>query len=350
MKICIIGDIHWCDCSSIVKGRGERYSLRLENCIDSINWAEEIAKEEDCKVIVYLGDFFDRANLNAEEISALQQLDFNSNIARYFLCGNHELGRHDASFASCDILSNWGKVVKEPCKQTYVNMTNISDLADIDLIFLPYIFEEDRQPFISYIPNDNRKKIVFSHNDIKGIQMGNYKSTIGFDINEIEFNCNLFINGHLHNGSQLVSNVFNIGNLTGQNFSEDAFKYQHGIFILNTDELSIDFYENPCAFNFYKIDLTQYCSEEHIFNILNNLKNNAIVTVKCNDEDVNYVREAFAHVVTELRVVSQNNNAVVENKIEEIQTVDYLSKFIDFIHDKIESSDILNEEIGEICK
>lgn len=41
MKICAVGDIHWCDYSSIIRGRGEYFSHRLENCIKSINWVTE---------------------------------------------------------------------------------------------------------------------------------------------------------------------------------------------------------------------------------------------------------------------------------------------------------------------
>lgn len=45
--------------------------------------------------------------------------------------------------------------------------------------------------------------------------MGKYKSIDGFDIDDIENNCDKFINGHLHNGSKVTNKIFNIGNLTG---------------------------------------------------------------------------------------------------------------------------------------
>jgi len=40
MRIGIVGDIHYCMNSSLIRLRGEKYSLRIENCIKSINWAE----------------------------------------------------------------------------------------------------------------------------------------------------------------------------------------------------------------------------------------------------------------------------------------------------------------------
>lgn len=45
--------------------------------------------------------------------------------------------------------------------------------------------------------------------------MGQFISKAGFDINDIEDNCDLFINGHLHNGSKITDKIFNVGNLTG---------------------------------------------------------------------------------------------------------------------------------------
>ena len=71
MKILIVGDVHWSTYSSIVRSRGKKYSTRLENLINSVNWAERIADEENCDRIIYLGDFFDKADLTAEEITAL---------------------------------------------------------------------------------------------------------------------------------------------------------------------------------------------------------------------------------------------------------------------------------------
>ena len=87
MKIGIIGDIHFSEYSSILRGRGQYFSQRLENCVTSINWAEEMTS--DCDQVVYLGDFFDKPSLNAEEITALNSIQWNDRYHR-FLVGNHE--------------------------------------------------------------------------------------------------------------------------------------------------------------------------------------------------------------------------------------------------------------------
>lgn len=76
MKIGVVGDIHFSQYSSIVRSRGDKFSTRLENCIQSINWAESIMDKLGCNIKVYLGDLFDRSDLNSEEISALRSVSW----------------------------------------------------------------------------------------------------------------------------------------------------------------------------------------------------------------------------------------------------------------------------------
>ena len=82
MKIGIVGDIHYCTNSSLIRLRGKEYSLRIENCIDSVNWAENYFKEQKVDMEVYLGDWFDQPRLTAEEITALNNLKFNNILKR----------------------------------------------------------------------------------------------------------------------------------------------------------------------------------------------------------------------------------------------------------------------------
>ena len=86
MKIGIIGDIHFCEYSSILRTRGDKFSTRLENCIKSINWAEDLTR--NCDKVIYLGDFFDKSSLNASELTAFSEINFNI-VPHSFLVGNH---------------------------------------------------------------------------------------------------------------------------------------------------------------------------------------------------------------------------------------------------------------------
>jgi len=325
MKILIVGDVHWSQYSSIIRARGNKYSLRLENLINSVTWAERQAIENNCDLVVYLGDFFDKPELNAEEITALQNVEW-AEIPRQFICGNHEMGDKFHNISSLKIFG----------EQTLSNVSCYK-YTDCQLLYLPYIIEDNRKPFIEYVNKYCNNKLpifVFSHNDLQ-IQYGPYKSVNGFTIEEIENNCTKFFNGHLHNREIISDKIENVGNLTGQNFSENANKHTHGVIVLDTLTNSEKFIENPYAFNFYKIDNTNIT-----------LKNNAIVSATCYENDYNDMKKfldshALIYRIQVKRIIS---NILTEHK-NEINKIDHISKFKKYVLDNIGNDDLIKSEL-----
>lgn len=339
MKLGVVGDIHWSKYSSIVRQRGKKYSLRLENCIDSVNWAEETLK--DCDKIIYLGDFFDSDILKSEELTALSELKWNDKD-HIFLVGNHELGLHDLSFSSAHLFNIANKVViDKPVVQVY-------SYNHVELCFLPYMLDNTGR-IEDYIYGRTNKlpRIIFSHNDIAGIQLGKFLTKSGFDIEAIDASCDLFINGHLHNEICINDKIYNIGNLTGQNFSEDAFRYGHKVFIINTETLDIQKIENPFAFKFFKF--------ENIENLLKyNFPSNSIVTAKLYIEQLNKAKDFVNNndnIITYRFVVLSKNNIIDSENISNIQlSVDHLEKFQEFILDRLGTDKVVTEELEEVIK
>ena len=337
MKIGIIGDVHWSKYSSIVRTRGKKYSERLENCIKSINWAEKIT--QGCDKIIYVGDFFDSSELNSEELTALKELVWNDS-PHIFLVGNHELGLNDLSFSSAHLFDfRGGRVtIDKPCCTCFGNT---------EICYLPYIVNNSGN-IEDYLtkPSDNYKRIIFSHNDIAGIQLGKYVSQSGFSIENIEANCDLFINGHLHNGNIIGDKIINIGNLTGQNFNENAFNYSHHIGILDTDTLTYELYDNPYAFNFYKLDTTVTPVD------LTKLKSNSILTIKVSEENYDHYKTQVTNcdniITSRFIIVSSNSNEVNNNQ--ELISVNHLDKFKSYVIDVLGSTDLVLEELEEVLK
>lgn len=114
--------------------------------------------------------------------------------------------------------------------------------------------------------------------------MGSFISKEGFDISEVTPECKMFFNGHIHNGTKISDNILNVGNLTGQNFSEDAFKYQHRIYILDTSTGEIEDYINPFAYNFIKAKINDL--NELDLSILDNI----VLSVMCSNDNAVTVR------------------------------------------------------------
>lgn len=342
MKILLFTDLHMCPRASIINKWGTNYPVRLENCIASLNWLEHKAAELGCEYIINLGDFFDKPDLTSETITACNDIEW-SNIMHYHLVGNHDASNSSLTFNSANsLLDHNHRIVSTP---------QVLPLVDCDICFLPYVTECDRKPLAEYFKNldPNAPRVLLSHNDISGIQLGPVVSKTGFSLEEIEANCSLFVNGHLHNGQALTPKVINLGNLTGKDFGEDASKHSHNVAVLDTKTLALTYIENPHAYNFYKVQI----DTENDMCQLNGLKNNAVVSVKCEQHLIEAVKqkiEVTDNIIESRIIMTKQFNETTEESSEIDLSVDHLSKFIECCKATIENSTLLDEELSEICK
>lgn len=344
MRFLIYTDVHFCEYSSIVRSHGNTYSRRLENLISSVNWAESQAKENNCDEIICLGDFFNKPDLNSRELTALQDISW-ATLPHTFLVGNHDACDRSLIYNSVSALKNNGFAI--------INQPTLLHKDNQSFLLLPYISEDDRKPLFEYSENADPKSLyVFSHNDIKGLQYGNFLSKEGFSTDEIESSCRLFLNGHLHNGDMFCKNGVNIGNLTGQNFSEDALKYPHCVAILDTFTNTLSFIENPYALNFYKLDYTSSNDIDYSFEI----KENSVLSIRCRSDQADYIKSALLSLknsIVDYRVSvipELLEDEIVKQNIATYANTDHKAKFIEFCKSNLALSDILLSELQEVCK
>ena len=353
MKLLIVGDTHYSQYSSIIRKRGEIYSQRLENLLWSINWAEQTAIKSKVDKIIYLGDFFDRADLNAEELTAFKDIVWAKDIPHIFLVGNHEVGARTLKYSSVHFLEALGenfKIIDEPTYECGFGYR---------FFYLPYIFENDRKSIKEYKnkltatycweTNEVKKDYIFSHNDLKGIQYGCIESKEGFEIEDILNNCQLFINGHIHNGSWVKKDrILNLGNLTGQNFNEDGYEYIHNILYLDTDTDEIILIPNHYAFNFIKLEVDK---EEDIDKL--DILPNSVISLKCKESLVPELRRILDDYsdVKEYRITSVADiNDVEENTTVEFNSIDHLQQFQEYIINQLGKTDAVIKELIEVLK
>ena len=330
MKFLVVGDVHWCKTSSIVRSVGETYSTRLENLIKSVNWAEEMADRKQADKVIYLGDFFDRTDIDAEEGSALSEIAW-SEKPHIFICGNHESSTADHRFNLLNLFSRIGEVITKP--------TYDADIKSI--LYLPYL-QDDNRPSLDTFNAD----VIFSHNDIEGINYGAYVSKTGYNIDSIKQNCKRFINGHIHNGTD-NGVLVNVGNLTGQNFCEDAKLYPHRVLLFDCNTLEYESIENPYAFNFYKIK----AEDTYIPSILN-MKDNMVLTVSCSDKEEETVRsnlrDCSAIVESRLIVTRTKRNTDKNKTVDKTQSFDHIVKFVEYALENTDDKETAQEEISEM--
>lgn len=351
-KILICGDVHWSTYSSIVRRRGSKYSKRLENLINSVNWVEEQAENYNCSRIIYAGDFFDRPDLSAEELTALQEITW-ADVRHTMLVGNHEGFTNTLDLSSTHLF----KLI--PNAEVIDNVQVESNFG-YRILFLPYIKNDQKLSSISeylkrelggvFETQEVKYNIAISHNDIK-MQFGSFESTEGFNPEDIDQNFAYFFNGHLHSGSKFSKAGYNIGNLTGQNFSEDASKYKHQICIFDTDTEELVWLENPYAFNFYKFEVSTL---DTFLSKLKNLKTNSVVTIKAPEVIVPEIKkhlENSANVV-ESKVIStivKSENIKDSNEIS-LNCINHLESFVTYIKENLEMNDLIVSELSEVCR
>lgn len=339
-KYLIYTDPHWSQYSSIVRRRGKKYSVRLHNLIDSINWIETKAKELNCDGIIECGDFFDRESLNCEEITALQDLKF-TNIDHEFIVGNHESNVSDLEFSSTKFFESIGAKVYDTIQRKVIN-------DKVDFYYIPYL-TDDRLPKLKDIIVDKKKKnVVFAHLDIAGLQYGMYTSQSGMNIQDILDNCTLFLDGHLHNGQIIEKKIVLIGNLTGQNFNEDSTKYEHLAYLLAINDdgtIILEGIENPYSINFYKLKI----ESDAELKILDNLKNNCVLSVTCSS----VIKDKVQTKIDSLNNILEYRLNIFYDTLQSIVTgdkiitkeIDHMQQFIDLANSKFEPSPALTDEL-----
>lgn len=222
----------------------------------------------------------------------------------------------------------------------------------LEFIYIPYTLLNKRVPITDfYFENDSYKKIIFSHNDLAGVQQGKFITTTGIDINSInnDNTCLLFINGHLHNG-WVKDKIILPGNLTGQNFNEDALKFKHLVYILEITDTAISYesFENPYAFKFYKLNITS----KDDFEKLNCLNRDSIVSIACSKQYQEEIEKQLAELcVNKYKIYiiyEENKNNVSNNGEYKFKVGNHIKQFIEYAEKNLTLSEELTYELSKL--
>lgn len=236
MKVLVYTDAHFSINSSIILGKVGSLDGRLSHLIKSFEWIREVAKAENCDLVVNCGDLVDSTTLRSEEITALSKaLSYHATLNEIHVMGNHEILTSDGSINSINFIENFEnhKLITTP---------TVTEYGELRFLYLPYGDYE-----IDELPDAD---IVFSHIDISNSDLNGFKLQARIEPNDLARKYKLLVNGHIHNHGWLVQDkVLNLGALSGQNFSSTAKSY---IAVIDTDTFSCKLIENPYALRFLK--------------------------------------------------------------------------------------------------
>ena len=112
--------------------------------------------------------------------------------------------------------------------------------------------------------------------------------------------------------------------------------------------MSLEFHENPYALNFYKLEYPKNSK------VLQNLKDNSVLMIKCERNSHNNLKEVldrYSDKIVAVRVLiyDEEINSPINNDVK-LEKVDHIKQFTDFIHDQLGNTDLVNQELMEVCK
>ena len=319
-KFIFITDNHYCINSSVVNGRKSGvYSDRIENQIESIRWVNSFNLP-----VIHGGDFFNNSIITAEEQSALTEIKpFMKDWV--FLRGNHE------SAGEFDLLGALGdRVIRVPTE---------AQIGKMKTLFLPFNSTEE--------DITDKYDLIIGHIGLEGIPFG----AKGLDFSIIDKACDFFLNGHLHNRVELGKNKWNTGSLTAQNFSDDCLDYRKGIVIVDTVNRSLEFVENPYAFNFFKLTWRDYLNKYKDSPVGEALRRTtSCISMSCSEnEKSDILASGQFNSVYYLRVSEdQPRQRAIEQDSKPVVELDYIYKFRKSFLEKVGESSVVLEELAEV--
>lgn len=220
MKYVVFTDLH--------EGVHNNNDIWLEASLKLATEIKDVYETYCCDGFLFLGDFFnDRRSINTKTIDySLKFMDIIKDYPSYFVIGNHD------TYYKNSITPTSLNIFKE-----YKNFHLVDKLIELgDISLVPWDYD---------ISTVSKNKILCGHFDIIGCNMNDatINDSDGSQISEFK-NFDLVLSGHYHTKSE-NRNVTYIGSVMPFTFHDINAK--RGYYILDTDDLSLKFFEfNQC--------------------------------------------------------------------------------------------------------
>ena len=228
MNILCFSDIHFHHTHRFSHITSDGYTVReLEHlsCADDII---KICNEQDIDRIVFCGDLFGPVgdNISTQTLSAV--CEFVDKLRKIkpldMLVGNHDLSGS----------TNYKAVHKLIPFKYWDNVTVYDKPTIVDnFVYMPYCTSDEYATSILENIQDKEDKIVFSHLELKGINLGNgIETTHGVSLALLN-KFKMVLQGHYHSGSSYGPNIKIIGSTQRLSF-KDPGKARNNIIIYDT--------------------------------------------------------------------------------------------------------------------
>ena len=228
MRYLFFSDIHFHGTHRFSHITDEGYTIRELEHLSCAQTLIDICNKEDIDRIVFCGDLYQAVgdNLSTQTQSAV--CEFVEKISKIkpldMLVGNHDLSG----------TTNFKAVHKLIPFKYFDNVTVYDSPVEKDgIVYMPYCTSDEYATTVLENIKDKKNKVVFSHLELKGINLGNgIETTHGVPL-DLLLQFKMTIQGHYHGSSSYGPNIKVIGSTQRLSF-KDPGKSRNNIIIYDT--------------------------------------------------------------------------------------------------------------------
>ena len=234
MRYLFFSDIHFHGTHRFSHITDEGYTIRELEHLSCAQTIIDICNKEDIDRIVFCGDLYQAVgdNLSTQTQSAV--CEFVEKISKIkpldMLVGNHDLSG----------TTNFKAVHKLIPFKYFNNVTVYDSPVEKDgIVYMPYCTSDEYATTVLENIKDKKNKVVFSHLELKGINLGNgIETTHGVPLDLLS-QFKMTIQGHYHGSSSYGPNIKVIGSTQRLSF-KDPGKSRNNIIIYDTETNKIE--------------------------------------------------------------------------------------------------------------
>ena len=353
MKVAVITDTHFG-----ARGDSAPFDEYFKNFYENIFFPE--CKKRDIKVIIHMGDVFDRRKfINFNTLKSCQEYFFQQ-LAKYNMECHMLTGNHDTYFKntnevnSLDLLLSKYSRVKTYSEPTILTIrpttytTDSKDFTEYGMVMMPWICSGNYEKAMELVHNTTAP-IMFSHLELAGFCM--YKGMM----NEHGMDASLFskfdavYTGHFHTRSK-AGNIHYLGNPYHMTWND--YGDQRGFTVLDLQTLEQEFVTNP-----YEIFLKYYYDDTKVDPTtidIKQFKDKIVKLIVSNKTDFakydQFMDRLHAENILELKIIEDFSEfeaeALDDEDIDLEDTLSLLNNYVDSVEadfDKVRVKTILKE-------
>lgn len=237
MRYLIFSDLHFHHTHHFSHITREGFTVRELEHLSCADTVLKLCKEKNIDKVIFAGDAWGPVSDSMSAQTLVCLTDFTAKIAKEYpfdvLVGNHDLCTADTNIENNNIHKLYSL--------KYIPNVFVYDkpIEKDNIVYMPFcISDEYAEAYLNSIQN-KQEKVVISHLEIKGIDLGNgIFSKKGIDL-EVLKQFKYVFQGHYHSGSKYAKNVYIIGSTQRLSF-KDLGKSRKNIIIYDTVKDTIE--------------------------------------------------------------------------------------------------------------